>query len=266
MTRQYTKKTRRKTRLPKLSTTGAVTVTSDPLKDVKLDWGPIERAYVPLQPEVRYRIAEIVREYRWLDKSEHDAPYLKDALDEIDRLAKGSTKLLTALDSNTHREPDSRTSRIRLSDKTSRGRQLARRTINQFFDRSLDTPFAAVISKYLQACAAARNELICKSRDSGFQEGHAWRLMVWRLFELAKKYRLRTQVSKPNARLVRPSPFVRFVMAIQKQLADVKWRPPSTPAGVATAVYRVRSDRKNQLPKIAIETLGRNYPHRMERQ
>ena len=230
MTRQYTKRTRRKTRLLKLSTSGAVTVTSDPLKDVDLNWGPIERAYVPLQPEVRYRIAEIVREYLWLDKSEHDAPYLQDALQEIVRLTKSSTDLLSALRSST-----------------SEAGEIARQTINQCFDRVHSIPFATVISKYLHACATARNELTCKSQESGFVEGRAWRLMVWQLLDVAEDNKLPTAVSKPNARLKGLSPFVSLVMAIQNQVAqvaDVKWQPPSTPAGSATAVYRVRSDWK----------------------
>jgi hypothetical protein len=237
MIRQYTKKTRRKTRLPKLSTTGAVTVTSDPLKDIKLDWGPIELDYVSLRPEVKDRIAKIVRNYVWLDKSEHDAPLLQDALQEIVRLTKSSTELLSALRSSTNEAGE-----------------IARQTINQCFDRLHSIPFATVISKYLQACATARNQLTCKSRGSGFVEGGAWRWMVWQLLDVAREYGLPTQVSKPNARLVRQSLFVRFVMAIHNQVVvDVKWPPPSTPAGFATAVYRVRSDWKKQLRKTQLK-------------
>ena len=105
------------------------------------------------------------------------------------------------------------------------------------------------------ACAEAAKRLRRDSASSGFREGQAWRLMIRKLLNIAKKSNLPCTVAKPNTRQkteFRPSPFVKFVKALQDRLPEMHWPPPRTVGALAVAISSVRSDRakcRSHLPE-----------------
>ena len=238
MPRKYTRKTRRKTRLAKLN----VGLVSDiPCPEVDFDeskWGSIQRAYgVVLSTELRNNILGILNGYLWQDQAEAYAPYLRDALAAVERIKKSTDFFVESIEA--------------ISDPAGK---YALSVVNACLNKRTISlvPFLAA---YSVACAGAAKRLRHDSASSGFREVQAWRLMIRKLFNIAKKSNLPCTVAKPNTRQkteFRPSPFVKFVKALQDQLPEMHWHPPRTVGALAAAISSVRSDRakyRSHLPQ-----------------
>jgi hypothetical protein len=235
MSRKYERKTRRKTRLLKLN---FGPVSNAPYPDVQLDetqWELVERAYGNrLSVELRSRISAILNAYLWQDQSESGAPYLRDAVAAVEHMKTLIDGLISCIEG--------------ISDPAGK---YALSVITCFARRRLAPQLAA----QSVACVKAESKLRRDAEKAGFKEGQAWRLMIWHLLDLAEEMNLPATVGKPNTRQkteFRPSPFVRFVIALQKLLPGVHWHPPRTIGAVATAISSVRSDRaktRSHLPR-----------------
>lgn len=229
MPRKYTRKTRRKTRLTKLN----VGLPSDLVcPEVALDeskWESIQSAYgVVLSTELRNGILGILNGYLWQDQAEAYAPYLRDALAAVERIKKSTDFFLESIDA--------------ISDPAGKyALSVANACLNK---RTIS--LVPSLAAYSVACEEAAKRLRRDSASSGFREGQAWRLMIRKLFNIAKESNLPCTVAKPNTRQkteFRPSPFVKFVKALQDQLPEMHWHPPRTIGALATAISQVRSDR-----------------------
>jgi hypothetical protein len=234
MPRKYTRKTRRKTRLTKLN----VGLASDlPCPEVNLNesqWDSIQSAYgIVLSTELRNGVLSTLNGYLWQDQAEARAPYLRDASAAVERIKKSTDAFVRSIDD--------------ISDPAGK---YALAVVNGCVQRTL--PLIPSVAAYSVACSEAAKKLHNDSASSGFREGQAWRLMIWRLLDIAEKSDLPCTVAKPNARQkteFRPSPFVRFVQALQEQLPTVHWDPPRTIAALASAMSSVRSDRAKKIKK-----------------
>lgn len=234
MPRKYTRKTRRKTRLTKLN----VGLASDlPCPEVDLNesqWDCIQSAYgVVLSTELRNSILGALNGYLRQDQTEARAPYLRDALAAVERITKSTDAFAKSIDA--------------ISDPAGR---YALSIVNACLKHA--GSLVPSLAKYSVACGEAAKKLRRDSESCGFEEGRAWRSMIWKLLDIAEKSQLPCTVAKPNARQkteFRPSHFVRFVQALQKQLPAGHWDPPQTIGALATAISAVRSDRaKNKEP------------------
>jgi hypothetical protein len=238
MPRKYKRKTQRKTRLAKLN----VGLPSDLLRpEVDLDepkWESIQSAYgVVLSIELRNSILGILNGYLWQDQAEAYAPYLRDGLVAVERIKKSTDFFIDSINA--------------ISDPAGK---YALSVVNACLNKRTIS-LVPSLAAYSVACAEAGKRLRHDSAGSGFREGQAWRLMIRKLFNIAKESNLPCTVAKPNTRQrteFRPSPFVKFIKALQDQLPNVHWHPPKTMGALSTAISLVRSDRakyRSRLPQ-----------------
>jgi hypothetical protein len=220
--RNYQRKTARKSKLLKLNF-GAVRA-GDPF-DVALevDWQKLEGAYKPLPQDAREHISAVIKYYIGQDQTEHNAPYLKDAISKVSRLTDSATALL-----KEHSARDDAADAVALS------------IVEARFGGALDD----ILERYVDACEQARDQVNADSRDSGFEEGRAWRSMIWRLLDIVEKFGLPSTVAKPIKESQRRSPFVALVEEIQKQLPRVHWSFPKTHEALAAAIVNIRRERR----------------------
>ena len=185
----------------------------------------MQRAYgTQLSPKLRNSILAVLNGYLAQDKAEADAPYLRDALATIEQI-KGSIDALAQFI-------------YAISDPA--GKYVLAVLNTRFAQRGR---LLSLLAAKSVACEEARKQLRHDAEKSGFKEGQAWRWMVGRLFDLAAKAKLPVTVSKPNSRQkseFRPSPFVKFVESLQKELPPVKWKPPQKGGALAAAISSVK--------------------------
>jgi hypothetical protein len=186
-----------------------------------------------LSTELRNSVLSTLNGYLRQDQAEARAPYLRDALAAVERIKKSIDAFVRSIDD--------------ISDPAGR---YVLSVVNACVQRTL--PLIPSVAAYSVACSEAAKKLHNDSASSGFREGQAWRLMIWRLLDIAEKSDLPCTVAKPNTRQkteFRPSPFVRFVQALQEQLPTAHWDPPRTIAALASAISSVRSDRAKKIKK-----------------
>jgi hypothetical protein len=228
MPRKYTRKTRRKTRLTKLNVGLASDLACPEVNLNESQWGSIQSAYgIALSTELRNSVLGTLNGFLRQDQAEARAPYLRDALAAVERIKKSTDVLGKSIDA--------------ISDPTGK---YALAVVNTCLKRTIS--LVPSIAAYSAACAEAAKRLRHDSASCGFREGQAWRSMIWRLLDIAEKFDLPCTVAKPNTRQkteFRPSPFVKFVKALQDQLPDTHWHPPRTIGALAAAISSVRSER-----------------------
>jgi hypothetical protein len=230
MPTKYQRKTTRKSRLQKLNV-GAVRTGDLINAPLELDWQKIESVYRPLSAPARERIRDVLRYYIDEQQIDHDAPYLRDALSKLSRLSQRATALLTE-----HRTRNSADSAALAKIEV-----LPDGSVNEF------------LARYLATCVQAAAQLREDSQRWGFKEGHAWRFMILRLFDIVEEFGLPSTVAKKNEETL-PSPFVAFVEEIQRQLPPVHWSFPQTHQSLAAAIVNVRRKRKEWVRRQEIIT------------
>jgi hypothetical protein len=218
------------------------------------DWDGIEAAYGhSVSDEDRREITGLVNKYFFWQPSESNAPFVDDAVGYLNALEKTGKHFWQTMLEREHIPNLVGEERLR-GDAMIFVQNHVARYLEQFDSRK-KTDWDDLV-RTMGACIAAfaktREYLTGDAADRGFVEGNAWNNFIWNLLEYAKGRQLPSGISKGDDS-GNPSPFVRFVAALQNHFPPHFRRHDASPVALAEAISVARRHIKRRLAQRAAE-------------